>query len=119
MSSPSERAHDPVTAWAKDALDEKIVVGELVAAAAERHLRDLRDGPSRGLYWSVEAATRPLRFLPAMLSITEGAKVGHPFDPLPWHVFCAGSLFGWRRASGRMRFRSGWLETGKGQAKAR
>lgn len=118
MSSPNERMHDPVTAWARDAVGGKIVVGEIVAAAAERHLRDLKDGPARGLYWSVEAATRPLRFLPAMLTITEGAKVGQPFEPLPWHVFCAGSIFGWRRDSGRMRFRSGWLETGKGQAKS-
>lgn len=118
MSSPDQRAHDPVTAWAQDALAGKFVVGELVAASAERHLRDLKDGSSRGLYWSVEAATRPLRFLPAMLSITEGAKVGEPFHPLPWHVFVTGSLFGWRKDSGRMRFRSGWLETGKGQAKS-
>ncbi len=110
--------HDPITAWARDAVGGKIVVGEIVAAAAERHLRDLKDGPARGLHWSVEAATRPLRFLPAMLTITEGAKVGHPFEPLPWHIFCAGSIFGWRRDSGRMRFRSGWLETGKGQAKS-
>lgn len=53
-----------------------------------------------------------------MLSITEGSKVGEPFNLLPWHQFCVGSLFGWRKDSGRMRFRSGWLETGKGQAKS-
>lgn len=44
--------------------------------------------------------------------------VGKPFNLLPWHMFCVGSLFGWRKDSGRMRFRSGWLETGKGQAKS-
>jgi phage terminase large subunit-like protein len=53
-----------------------------------------------------------------MLTITEGTKVGQPFSLLPWHVFCTGSLFGWRRTSGRMRFRSAWVETGKGQAKS-
>jgi phage terminase large subunit-like protein len=52
------------------------------------------------------------------LMITEGAKVGEPFHLLPWQTFVVGSLFGWRRESGRMRFRSGWLETGKGQAKS-
>lgn len=65
-----------------------------------------------------DKAAHVLRFMPAVLSITEGAMVGRPFHPLPWHVFVAGSLFGWRMASGRMRFRSGWLETGKGQAKS-
>lgn len=53
-----------------------------------------------------------------MLTITEGMKVGQPFTLLPWHVFVVGSLFGWRKTSGRMRFRSAWLETGKGQAKS-
>lgn len=53
-----------------------------------------------------------------LTTITEGAKVGQPFTLLPWHVFVAGSLFGWRKTSGRMRFRSAWLETGKGQAKS-
>jgi len=53
-----------------------------------------------------------------MLTITEGTKVGLPFHLLDWHKFVAGSLFGWRKTSGRMRFRSAWLETGKGQAKS-
>jgi phage terminase large subunit-like protein len=118
MNSSRQGSADPTTQWARDAVDGKFVVGEFVAAAAERHLRDLRDGEARGLHWSAEKAGRVLRFLPAMLSITEGTMVGQPFEPLPWHVFVAGNLFGWRLASGRMRFRSGWLETGKGQAKS-
>jgi len=118
MSSSGQGARDPTTAWARDAVDGKFVVGELVQHAAERHLRDLRDGPARGLHWVPDKAGHVLRFMPAVLSITEGAMVGRPFHPLPWHVFVAGSLFGWRMASGRMRFRSGWLETGKGQAKS-
>ncbi len=96
----------------------RIVSGELVRHAAERHLRDLRDGPARGLHWRPEIAARALGFLPAVLTITAGAKVGEPFVPLPWHAFVIGSLFGWRKDSGRMRFRAGWLETGKGQAKS-
>lgn len=109
---------DPTTTWAKDAVAGRIVVGDIVGHAAERHLRDLRDGGKRGLIWAPEKAARVLRFMPATLSITEGSKAGQPFYPLPWHTFVAGSLFGWRKASGRMRFRSGWLETGKGQAKS-
>lgn len=109
---------DPTTVWAKDAVDGRILVGELVAGAAERHLKDIIDGSSRDLYWAPDKAAHALGFFPAMLSITEGAKVGQPFHLLPWHTFVAGSLFGWRKSSGRMRFRSGWLETGKGQAKS-
>lgn len=117
-TSSSPPPADPTTAYAQDAVSGRIVVGELVAAAAERHLRDLRDGAARGLHWRPERAARPLQFFPAVLTITAGAKVGQPFDPLPWHTFVIGSLFGWRKDSDRMRFRAGWLETGKGQAKS-
>lgn len=86
--------------------------------AAERHLRDLVDGASRGIFWDFPAADRVLRFMPAIFSITAGAKAGQPFVPLPWQMFTIGSLFGWKRESGRLRFRNAWLETGKGQAKS-
>nr|WP_230980438.1 terminase TerL endonuclease subunit [Oryzicola mucosus] len=33
-------------------------------------------------------------------------------------TFVVGSLFGWRNADGRRRFRHAWIETGKGQAKS-
>ena len=73
---------------------------------------------ARGLHWRPEMAARAIGFPPAVLSITAGAHAGRPFNLLPWHVFCTGNLFGWRKDSGRMRFRSAWVETGKGQAKS-
>lgn len=96
----------------------QIIAGELVCHAAERHLRDLRDGGQRGLFWLPDKATHAIGFFPAVLTISEGAKAGAPFDLLPWTMFCVGSLFGWRRADGRLRFNSSWWETGKGQAKS-
>lgn len=109
---------DPVTAWAQAAVQGDFVVGELVRHAAERHLRDLRDAPARGYYWRPELAKRVLDFFPSMLSITDGPLVGNPFTLIPWMTFCAGSLMGWVNAEARWRFRSAWLETGKGQAKS-
>jgi len=109
---------DPTTQWARDVVEGRIVAGEIVSHAAERHLKDLIDGAARGLHWDADRAEHAFGFFPGVLSITEGAMVGQPFYLLPWHTFCVGSLFGWRMASGRMRFRSGWLETGKGQAKS-
>src|SRR6478609_6488790 len=109
---------DRTTKWACDVVEGRIVSGELVCHAAERHLKDLVDGAARGLHWAPDRAEHAFGFFPSALSITEGAKVGRPFELLPWHAFVVGSLFGWRKESGRMRFRSGWLETGKGQAKS-
>lgn len=115
---PAEPTDDPTTAWCQDTLSGKIVSGKLAIAAAERHMRDLRDGQARGLHWRPDDAARALGFFPAVLSVTAGAAAGKPFVPLPWHTFTIGSLFGWRRADGMRRFRTAWLETGKGQAKS-
>lgn len=110
---------DPTTAWAKAAVDGKLfTVGELVRHSAERHLRDLKDGERRGIYWRPEAAAHFLNFLPSVFQVTDGPAAGEPFFPLEWHTFVGGSLFGWRTATNRWRFRTGWLETGKGQAKS-
>lgn len=121
-SSKSKYPSDPITAYARDLVDGRIIAGELQRYAGERHLRDIVDGEARGLFWRPEVRalneTGPLAFLPAVLSITAGPKAGQPFNPLPWHRFFVGSLFGWLTASGRLRFTTAWAETGKGQAKS-
>jgi phage terminase large subunit-like protein len=94
------------------------VVGDLVRYACERHLRDMRDAEARGYFWRPELAQRALDFFPSLFTITDGPAAGKPFNLLPYQVFCAGSLMGWVNADGRWRFRSGFIETGKGQAKS-
>lgn len=118
MPNPFLSAEDPTTAWAQAAVSGKIVVGEFVRGQAERHLRDIRDGERRGIFWRPDAAAHALGFLPAVLAVTDGPSAGQPFHPLAWHTFVVGSIFGWRTATDRLRFRSAWLETGKGQAKS-
>lgn len=110
---------DQTSDWARAVVDGRIVAGELVRCAAERHLRDLVDGPGRGLHWDVAAAEHAIGFFPAALTITGGMKVGQPFHLLPYTLYLTGSLYGWRhRETGQRRFRSCWVETGKGQAKS-
>lgn len=112
-------SEDPTTAWAKAAVDGKLFTcGDLVRHAAERHLRDIRDGERRGIYWRPDAAAHFLNFLPSVFQVTDGPAAGEPFYPLEYHTFCGGNLFGWRTATNRWRYRTGWLETGKGQAKS-
>lgn len=109
---------DRTTEYAKDVLSGRIIAGQFVRLAAERHLRDLREGPARGLRWDQKRADMAIDFFPAVLSVTEGAKAGKPFHLLPWHVFVVGSVYGWRDKNDFRRFRFVWLETGKGQAKS-
>jgi phage terminase large subunit-like protein len=109
---------DPTTAWAEAAVRGDFVVGESVRHSAERHLRDLRDAEKRGYYWRPELAQRALDFFPSLFTITDGPAAGKPFHLIPYQTFCVGSLMGWVNAEGRWRFRSGYVETGKGQAKS-
>ena len=52
---------DPTTAWAKAAIEGRLfTAGDLVKHAAERHLRDIRDGERRGLFWRPDAAAHAL-----------------------------------------------------------
>lgn len=110
-------ALDPTSEYARRVLDGEIVAGKFVRLACERHFSDLESGAVRGLYFDAAKAQEALQFFPAMFTITDGPKAGEPFHLLDWHTFVVGSLFGWHKA-GRLRFRSLWLETGKGQAKA-
>lgn len=111
-------ADDLATTFACDVIDGKIIAGEFVIQACKRHLRDLDSGSARGLAFNVDKAKHHCGFFPAMLTVTEGAAAGKPFNLLPWHGFVVASLFGWQREDGLRRFRLAWMETGKGQAKS-
>lgn len=114
----SPRAEDPTTDWARAVVAGKIVSGEFAIMAAERHLRDIVDGPKRGIHWRPEKAVRPLGFFPTCLSVTAGDQAGEPFRLIRYMPFVVGNLFGWHRDDGRRRYRSAWLEAAKGGAKA-
>ncbi len=94
------------------------MTGELVRHAAERHLRDLVDAKKNGYFWRPELAQRAIDFFPSVFTITDGPAEGKPFNLIPYQLFVVGSLMGWVNAEGRWRFRSGYVETGKGQAKS-
>ncbi len=53
---------DPVTRYARDVVEGRVVAGRLVRLAAERHLRDLNDGWQRGLRWNPDAAQHAIDF---------------------------------------------------------
>jgi phage terminase large subunit-like protein len=112
-------AKDPVTAWAQDVARGRIVSGPFVRAAADRHLKDLKDGPGRGLVWDLEAAQRAIGFFPKVLRLNGGQFEGKPFHLHPSQAFRIGSLFGWKWAvDGTRRFRRFYDEEGKGNGKS-
>lgn len=109
---------DPVLAYARAVLKGKIRAGPHVRNACRRHLDDLKHGPERGLRWDRNAAAYSAGFFPDVLCLNSGQFEGLPFHLQPSQAFIVGSLFGWKRADGRRRFRRAYIEEGKGNGKS-
>jgi phage terminase large subunit-like protein len=106
---------DPATAYAVAVTEGKTVAGRLVRLACERHLRDMEEGPKRGLRWDVGLVRRVVEDFFPRLELPEGAGL---FVLQPFQAFIVGSLFGWVRDDGYRRFRTAYIEIGKGNGKA-
>lgn len=87
-------------------------------AACARHLRDLEEGPARGLVWDVAAVKHALAFFAEVLCLNGGEFEGIAFEPLPWQQFVIANLFGWKGTDGYRRFRVAYVETAKGSGKS-
>lgn len=118
---PPPRPH-PVTQYALDVLAGRIVAGELVRRACERHLSDLSSGHARGLWFDEAAATKAIDFFGLLrhykgdLGREDGGK-GAFVHLEGWQQFIVGAAFGWKRADGLRRFRNIYLEVAKKNGK--
>lgn len=109
---------DPTTAYAEAVLEGSEVAGPHVRASCERHLLDLEEGSSRGIYFDEAAAERAFGFFRDVLRLSEGQFEGQPFVLHPSQEFILGSIFGWKRKDGTRRFRRAYIEIGKGNGKS-
>jgi len=109
---------DPVTAYAHGVGDRTILAGPMVRLACARHLKDLDEGPGRGLRWDLASALRAIEFFKDVLVFPDGDRAGQPFVLEPWQKFIVGSLFGWKGPDGNRRFRLAYAETAKGNGKS-
>lgn len=119
-SRPRSQILDPVTQYATDVLDGKIVTGRLVRAACARHLKDLTNGHLRGLAFDVDEAQDAIDFYPAAMVHWQG-QTG-PVVLAPWQQFVIGSAFGWqrwdeRRGIWKRRYKIVYVEIGKKNGK--
>lgn len=107
---------DPTTAYAKSVVAGRVVTGRLVRLACERHLRDLAEGSKRGLRFDVEEAAAALDFW-RICPHVKGKWANETINPEPWQQFIIGSVYGWKRADGKRRFRVAWVEMGRKNGK--
>lgn len=115
---------DPTTSYARAVVAGRVLAGHLVRLACQRHLRDVKQQKALGLEWRpwlIDAkgrrgAQHALDFFPVMLTVKDGGAE-LPFVLAPWQAFVVGSCFGWYKADGFRRFRTAYVETGKGSGK--
>jgi phage terminase large subunit-like protein len=114
---------DAVTQYALDVTAGRVVAGQLVRKACERHLADLATGNERGLHWDAAAAAKAVGFFMLLRHYKgewgprPGQILGDPIRLEPWQQFIVGGLFGWKRADGTRRFRSVYVEVAKKNGK--
>lgn len=88
-----------------------------VRLAVERHVRDLREGEERGLWFDERAGRTVIAFF-GLLRHSKGEWAGRPVTLEPWQQFHLWNLFGWKRADGTRRFRVSYLEVGRKNGKS-
>lgn len=93
----------PVTDYARKVVTGKIIAGELVIMACNRHLDDLKTAKKRGFYFDEAAADIAFEFFEENLVHTKGEWAGRAFLLKPWQKFIIGSLFGWRKTKDKTR----------------
>lgn len=114
---------DPVTRYALDVVAGRVVAGDLLRRACERHIADLGSAHERGITFDRAAAQKAIDFFPLLRHYKGewGPQPGKPLgDPIvlePWQQFVIGSVFGWKRSDGTRRFRRAYLEVAKKNGK--
>ena len=99
------------------AVTGKIIAGRLVRLACERHLRDLTEGPKRGLEWRPDVALHAIEFN-KFLRQSKGEWANQPLELGLWQKFIHGSAFGWLRADKLRRFRVVYEEIARKNGKS-
>ena len=130
ISRRRSRPDDLATAYARAVERGEIAAGPLIRAACRRHLEDLeavQRGRQPWLAWEPATATHVLEFCREVCTVVHPVtRRREPFAPLWWQAFVLGSLFGWRvgaddplgRYPGSRRFRTAYIESGKGSGKS-
>jgi phage terminase large subunit-like protein len=116
---------DRVTAYAQAVTAGRIVAGPWVRKACQKHLDELArwgtDLTAGTPYvFDLAAAMHAIGFIEqecVLPDVRDVDGVPVPFTLQPWQCFIVGSVFGWRGSDGARRFRTAYIECGKGAGK--
>lgn len=109
---------DRVTDYCYKVLNNKIIAGNSVRLACQRHLRDLERSKTEEFEYTfdLERVDHILNFSQT-LTFRKG-KIDKPLELYPFQAFLLGSLYGWvHKDTGFRRFRQSYIQVGKQQGK--
>jgi phage terminase large subunit-like protein len=115
---PSSQNPSPlarVDQYIADVLSGRQITNKWVRLAIERHVRDLEQSPASGLIYDEHQAGRPIEFIERFVPRPESGK---PFVLHPWAATMLALLYGWRRVDGERRYRTAYVEIGRGNIKS-
>jgi phage terminase large subunit-like protein len=101
---------DRATAYARDVVEGRILAGPYVRLTCQRHLEDMARDDVR---WDVDEAERAIGFFAQCLTLPNG----EPFILEPFEAFIVGAVFGWFNDDGSRRYKTAYVEMGKGNGK--
>lgn len=105
--------------YMRGVLDGSVPACSFVKQAVQRQLNDLRRWGAEGgdYYFDEKEASRPCWFI-ENLTHTKGELAGRAIHLEPWQCFLLTTLFGWKAKAGNRRFRSAYVEVGRGNGKS-
>lgn len=120
--APAPRLPDRATAYAENVVAGRIQTNRLVRLACERHLRDQARSELR---WDAFAAEMAIDFYADVLRLPDDGVApgeadgenGRPFILSPHQCFNTGSIYGWKRPDGSLRYTFAYIEVSKGDGK--
>ncbi|MGZ8916258.1 MAG: terminase large subunit [Methylobacter sp.] len=113
MIDPLEKAAQ----YGRDVLTGKIVTGKLTKLAVQRHDRDLKTGPDRGLFFCEDSARRALTLF-SFLKHSKGEWAGQTLELEPWQAWIIACVFGWKNQdTDKRRFRTVYEEIARKNGK--
>lgn len=107
---------DEVTKYAYDVINGKILAGELLKLACQRHIDDLarQDTPDFPYNFDLKI----LKGLLLFASLVPDPDTGEPLPLMPWEIFVLGSLVAWRNSeTGGKRFRNAIVSIARANGK--
>jgi phage terminase large subunit-like protein len=107
----------PAERYAEDVASGKVVAGLFVRQCVARHLKDLKSGKKRGLYFDRVEAETVLSYF-QFFKHSKGKWGGQPVVLEPWQIFIVWCLFGWMRSDGFRRFRRFYIEIARKNGKS-